>query len=197
MKVIAQFLRSAADAAHFPPPQAPEVAFLGRSNVGKSSLLNSLVGDKLARVSNTPGRTQTINFFAVNFGKPDPEPEVVFADLPGYGYARVPKAIVGEWPKFIEPYLGQRETLALCVVLVDSNIPPQKSDGQLLSWLKKVQRPFVVVATKTDRLSGNSLNKSLAALRREFDVDLLPYSAKSGKGREVLWKAIREATAAM
>lgn len=197
MKVIAQFMRSAADAAHFPPPQAPEVAFLGRSNVGKSSLLNSLADEKLARVSNTPGRTQTINFFAVNFGKPAPEPEVIFADLPGYGYARVPKAIVGEWPKFIEPYLAERETLALCVVLVDSNIPPQKSDGQLLVWLKKAQRPFVVVATKTDRLSGNSLSKSLAALHKELDVELLSYSAKSGKGREALWKAIREATAEM
>ena len=103
MKVIARFMLSAAAEAHFPPATAPEVAFLGRSNVGKSSLLNSLIGDKLARVSKTPGRTQTINFYALNFGKPESEPELVFADLPGYGYARVPKAIVGEWPKFIEP----------------------------------------------------------------------------------------------
>lgn len=197
MKVIAQFMRSAADAAHFPPPQAPEVAFLGRSNVGKSSLLNSLVGEKLARVSNTPGRTQTINFFAVNFGKPAPEPEVIFADLPGYGYARVPKAIVGEWPKFIEPYLAERETLALCVVLVDSNIPPQKSDQQLVAWLKKNERPFLVAATKTDRLSGNALTKSLAVLRKDFETPLLPYSSKTGSGREDLWKHIREATAEM
>ncbi len=197
MKVIAQFMRSAADAAHFPTPVAPEVAFLGRSNVGKSSLLNSLLGDKLARVSNTPGRTQTINFFAVNFGKAQPDPELVLADLPGYGYARVPKAIVGEWPKFIEPYLGEREPLALCVVLVDAYVPPQKSDRQLLDWLKGSGRQYVVVATKTDRLSGNALQKSLAALRQEFGVPLLPYSAKTGKGKDELWKRIREATAEM
>src|SRR5438046_1416424 len=103
MKLISKFMRSAAAEAHFPDASAPEVAFLGRSNVGKSSLLNSLIGDKQARVSNTPGRTQTINFFALNFGNAAAEPELIFADLPGYGYARVPKAIVGEWPKFIEP----------------------------------------------------------------------------------------------
>jgi len=197
MKVIARFMRSAADAAHFPEPTAPEVAFLGRSNVGKSSLLNSLLGDKLARVSNTPGRTQTINFYALNFGKEAAEPEVIFADLPGYGYARVPKAIVGEWPKFIEPYLAERESLALCVVLVDSNIPMQKSDQQLLQWLNRAQRPHVVIATKSDRLSGNKLTQALAGLKRGLGAELLPYSAKTGKGRDMLWKAIREATAQM
>jgi GTP-binding protein len=197
MKVIARFMRSAADAAHFPPPHAPEVAFLGRSNVGKSSLLNSLAGEKLARVSNTPGRTQTINFFAINFGKEAAEPEVVFADLPGYGYARVPKAIVGEWPKFIEPYLHSREVLALCVVLIDSNVPPQKSDRQLVDWLKQTGRQFVIVPTKIDRLSGNVLTKSLGTLRKEFAAELLPYSSKTGKGRDDLWKRIREATAEM
>lgn len=193
MKVIARFMLSAAAEAHFPPATAPEVAFLGRSNVGKSSLLNSLIGDKLARVSNTPGRTQTINFYALNFGKPESEPELVFADLPGYGYARVPKAIVGEWPKFIEPYLGARENLALCVVLIDSNIPPQKSDRQLLSWLKDSDREFIVVATKADRISGNRLTQSLGALRKELGVEVLPYSAKTGAGKEALWKRIRAA----
>ncbi|MEO5937053.1 MAG: ribosome biogenesis GTP-binding protein YihA/YsxC [Terriglobales bacterium] len=193
MKVIARFMLSAAAEAHFPPATAPEVAFLGRSNVGKSSLLNSLIGDKLARVSNTPGRTQTINFYALNFGKPESEPELVFADLPGYGYARVPKAIVGEWPKFIEPYLGERDNLALCVVLIDSNIPPQKSDRQLLSWLKDSDREFIVVATKADRISGNRLTQSLGALRKELGVEVLPYSAKTGDGKEALWKRIRAA----
>ena len=96
MKVIARFIKSAAAESQFPEPSVPEVAFLGRSNVGKSSLLNSLVGDKMARVSNTPGRTQTINFYALNFGKAATEPELIFADLPGYGYARVPLAIMGE-----------------------------------------------------------------------------------------------------
>src|SRR4051794_33026799 len=157
-------MKSAAAPGQFPPPGPPEVAFLGRSNVGKSSLLNSLADDKIARVSNTPGRTQTINLFAINLGKEKPLPDLIFADLPGYGYARVPKAIVGEWPKFIEPYLGERETLALCICLVDSNIPPQKSDAQLIEWLAEHDKPFQLVATKADRISGNDLTKSLRAL---------------------------------
>jgi GTP-binding protein len=191
MKVFARFLTSAASPSHVPADSAPEIAFLGRSNVGKSSLLNSLTGTKLARVSNTPGRTQTINFFAVDLGKPKAEPELIFADLPGYGYARVPVAIVGEWPKFIEPYLAHREALRLCICLVDSNIPPQKSDAQLIEWLEKNGRTFLVVATKTDRISGNELAKSMEALTNEFGVKPLPYSAKSGKGRDELWRAIR------
>ena len=191
MKVFARFLTSAASPAHFPTESAPEIAFLGRSNVGKSSLLNSLTGAKLARVSNTPGRTQTINFFGVDLGKPKPEPELIFSDLPGYGYARVPIAIVGEWPTFIEPYLAEREALKLCICLVDSNIPPQKSDAQLIEWLEKNGRAFIVVATKTDRMSGNELAKSLKALTNEFGVKPLTYSAKTGKGRDDLWRAIR------
>jgi GTP-binding protein len=191
MKVFARFLTSAASPTQFPAESAPEIAFLGRSNVGKSSLLNSLTGTKLARVSNTPGRTQTINFFGLDLGKPKPAPELVFADLPGYGYARVPVAIVGEWPKFIEPYLAEREALKLCICLVDSNIPPQKSDAQLIEWLEKHERTFIVVATKTDRISGNELAKSLKALTREFGVKPLPYSTKTGKGRDELWRAIR------
>lgn len=191
MKVFARFLTSAVSPAHFPTESAPEIAFLGRSNVGKSSLLNSLTGAKLARVSNTPGRTQTINFFGVDLGKPKPEPELIFSDLPGYGYARVPIAIVGEWPKFIEPYLAEREALKLCICLVDSNIPPQKSDAQLIEWLEKNGRAFIVVATKTDRMSGNELAKSLKALTNEFGVKPLTYSAKTGKGRDDLWRAIR------
>jgi GTP-binding protein len=191
MKVFARFLTSAASPTHFPTESAPEIAFLGRSNVGKSSLLNSLTGTKLARVSNTPGRTQTINFFGVDLGKPKPEPELIFSDLPGYGYARVPIAIVGEWPKFIEPYLAEREALKLCICLVDSNIPPQKSDAQLIEWLEKNGRTFIVVATKTDRISGNELAKSLKALTNEFGVKPLAYSAKTGKGRDELWRAIR------
>lgn len=193
MKVLAHFLTSAAAPSQFPASSAPEFAFLGRSNVGKSSLLNSLTSSKLARVSNTPGRTQTINFFAVDIGKEKPEPEMIFSDLPGYGYARAPLAIVGEWPKFIEPYLAERETLKLCICLVDSNIPPQKSDAQLIRWLENNQRPFVVVATKTDRISGNELAKSLRALTAEFDVKPLTYSSKTGRGRDELWKVIRAA----
>ena len=111
---------------------APEVAFLGRSNVGKSSLINTLLGSKEAKVSSTPGRTRAINFFALHEGteaKFAVRPSLIFADLPGYGYAKISKSISAEWPKFIEPYLAEREQLALCICLVDTNIPPQESDS--------------------------------------------------------------------
>ena len=95
--------------------------------------------------------------------------KLVFADLPGYGYAKISKSISAEWPKFIEPYLAERETLGLCVCLVDSNIPPQERDGQLIEWLRHMRRDFVVVATKVDRLSGNERTRNLAALRKGLD----------------------------
>src|SRR5437868_51655 len=196
MKVISQFVTSAAAPHQFPSGTVPEVAFLGRSNVGKSSLLNSLVGTKMANVSNTPGRTQTINFFTVNFGTPKPNPDLMLADLPGYGYARVPKAIVGEWPKFIEPYLAEREPLRLCICLIDSNIPPQKNDLQLLQWLQTHGRPFQLVGTKTDKLSGNKLTQSLKKLEKDFGAAILPYSSKSGAGRDKLWQMIRASISA-
>ena len=189
------FLRSAVDAAHFPPEAvthgAPEIAFLGRSNVGKSSLINALLGSKQAHTSSTPGRTRAINFFALHEGA-TVRPVMIFADLPGYGYAKISKSISAEWPKFIEPYLAHREELALCICLVDSNIPPQPSDHQLISYLQETGRRFLVVATKTDRLSNNTLAKSLAALKREHGVDfILPVSAQGEAGCKALWPALR------
>jgi GTP-binding protein len=190
VKVRAQFLKSAADAAQFPAPGAPEIAFLGRSNVGKSSLINSLLGEKMAKTSSTPGRTRTINFFEVRRpGKP--KAEWVFADLPGYGYAKLPRELTAEWPKFIEPYLQERPTLSLCIVLVDSSIPPQQSDQQLVEWLQSAQRPFVIAATKSDRLSGNKLTASLNTLRSQFQSErILTFSTRTGTGRDELWKEI-------
>ena len=181
---------SAMDAGHFPKPGPPEVAFLGRSNVGKSSLINSLLGEKLAKTSSTPGRTRAINFFAVRrAGKSNPE--LLFADLPGYGYAKLSREISAEWPKFIEPYLEQRETLALSIVLVDTNIPPQDKDRQLVDWLKYNHRPFVVVGTKADRVSNNVLGNSMKTLKAAFGIEqLLPYSTKTGAGRNELWRHI-------
>jgi GTP-binding protein len=193
MRVLARFMAAATDAAHFPAPTLPEIAFLGRSNVGKSSVINSLVGAKLARTSSTPGRTRSINFFEVRWpGKP--QPELIFADLPGYGYAKISREIWQDWPKFIEPYLNDRPTLALCVALIDANVPPQDSDRQLLSFLQSSGREFIVVATKTDRLSNNQLNNALRTLTGEHGAsDLIPYSAKNGAGRDELWKRIRRA----
>jgi GTP-binding protein len=192
MRVLSRFLASATDAAHFPAPSLPEIAFLGRSNVGKSSVINSLVGTKIARTSSTPGRTRAINFFEIRWpGKP--HPELIFADLPGYGYAKISREISQEWPKFIEPYINERPTLGLCIVLIDANVPPQQSDRQLLDFLSASNRDFLLVATKSDRLSNNQLHNALRTLTQEYPAARpLPYSAKTGAGRDELWKQIRE-----
>ncbi len=193
MRVLARFLAAATDAVHFPAPTLPEVAFLGRSNVGKSSVINSLLGSKLARTSSTPGRTRSINFFEIRWpGKP--RPELIFADLPGYGYAKISREISQEWPSFIEPYLKLRPTLALCVALVDVNVPPQPSDQQLLDFLNAQGHEFVLVATKSDRLSNNQLHNNVRRLADQYpSARVLPFSAKTGNGREELWARIREA----
>lgn len=194
MRVLSRFLAAATDAAHFPVPSVPEIAFLGRSNVGKSSVINSLVGTKLARTSSTPGRTRSINFFEIRWpGKP--QPELIFADLPGYGYAKISREISQEWPKFIEPYIHQRPTLALCVALVDVNVPPQRSDRQLLDFLSSSGREFLLVGTKSDRLSNNQLHTALRTLGEQYpSAQMLPYSAKTGAGRDQLWKLLRQVT---
>src|SRR6476660_7901956 len=144
MRVISRFLMSASDPSHFPAPTLPEVAFLGRSNVGKSSVINSLLGAKIAKTSSTPGRTRSINFFEIRWpGKP--QPELVFTDLPGYGYAKISREISQQWPTFIDPYLKERPCLALCVVLVDANVPPQAGDKQLLEFLVSIGRSILIV----------------------------------------------------
>ncbi len=186
---------SATDAAHFPAPSLPEVAFLGRSNVGKSSVINTLVDTKLARTSSTPGRTRSINFFEVRWpGKP--RPEVIFADLPGYGYAKLSREISQEWPKFIEPYLNDRPTLALCLALVDVNVPPQDRDRQLLDFLNSSGRDFVLIGTKSDRLSNNQLRNALKSLGEAYPTaTVIPFSAKTGAGKDEVWKRIRQSAA--
>jgi GTP-binding protein len=190
MRILSQFLTSASDEAHFPAPSLPEVAFLGRSNVGKSSVINSLVGKKLARTSNTPGRTRSINFFEIRRAG-HPQPELLFTDLPGYGYAKISREISEDWARFVDPYLEQRPSLALCLALVDSNIPPQPSDRQLLEFLAATKRNHIIVATKCDRLSGNGLHQSLQTLRQEYtQTPILPFSAKTGAGKGDLWAQI-------
>lgn len=196
MRLNPVFLLSATDVTHFPSESktfgAPEVAFLGRSNVGKSSLINSLLGSKQAHTSSTPGRTRAINFFALYEGAKT-QPALIFADLPGYGYAKISKSISSEWPQFIEPYLSERETLALGICLVDTNIPPQASDTQLITFFKQMQRPYLVVGTKADRLSNNALAKSVVALKKAHEVDeILPVSAKTDAGTKALWQRLME-----
>lgn len=195
MRVLARFLLSATNVSHFPEANLPEVAFLGRSNVGKSSVINSLLGTKIAKTSSTPGRTQAINFFEVRFaGKP--QPEMLFADLPGYGYSRVPREISSQWSGFIDPYLINRSTLALCLVLVDPNVPPQEKDKHLLKYLYATRRPTLIVATKSDRLSSNKLRSTIDKLGSELEtLRVVAYSAKTGMGREELWQEIRNAVA--
>jgi GTP-binding protein len=195
VKVLAQFVASAVDPRQFPAPTVPEIAFLGRSNVGKSSLINALANAKIAKTSNTPGRTQTINFFELR-QPAKTHAEFCFVDLPGYGYARVPKNLSTQWWRFIDPYLKSRSSLALCVTLVDASIPAQKLDIQLLGWLRHHQRPYLVVATKADRISPSQLRKSLADLACALEVsatDITAFSAKSRLGHAVLWRAIRAA----
>src|SRR5262249_19847432 len=184
MKPIhAKFLLSAADPAAFPAEGPPEFAFLGRSNVGKSSLINSLLGQKLAHVSSTPGRTRTINFIGIFAKASQPAPELMLVDLPGYGYAKLSRSIIAEWPKFIEPYLTERRVLRLSLVLIDVNVPAQSPDAQLIAFLREAGRDFLVVGTKSDKLSANKLRSALASLARDHDVPaILAYSARTGSG---------------
>jgi GTP-binding protein len=192
MRVYSKFLISAHSPSQFPAPSLPEIAFLGRSNVGKSSLLNALLGSKEAKVSSTPGRTRAINFFSITDSPQRQQPQMYFADLPGYGYAKISKSISAEWPKFIEPYLNERPTLALCLCLVDSNIPPQASDMQLIEFLKHTGRNLIVLATKSDKLSGNGRTKAQAALRSGLQVEnLMLCSAKTGAGLKEVWAQIQ------
>jgi len=197
VRVLSRFLLAATDVEHFPAPTLPEIAFLGRSNVGKSSVINSLVGTKLARTSSTPGRTRAINFFELRIaGKP--RPELIFADLPGYGYAKLSREVSNQWPRFIDPYLRNRGVLALCLALVDSNIAPQESDQQLIDFLVATERPYVIVATKSDRLSGNQLQNAMRSLAERYPQGrIVPFSAKTGAGKEELWMEIRKAAEGM
>ncbi|MGA9812670.1 MAG: ribosome biogenesis GTP-binding protein YihA/YsxC, partial [Terriglobales bacterium] len=192
--VLPRFMMSVSDASRFPAPTLPEVAFLGRSKVGKSSVINSLLGAKIAKTSSTPGRSRSINFFEIRWpGKP--EPELVFADLPGYGYAKISREISQQWPSFIDPYLKERSCLALCVTLIDVNVPPQPADRQLLDFLSGIGRPTLIVATKSDRLSSNQLRNALQKLTQEYPQSpILPFSARTGAGRQELWQEIRRQT---
>ena len=193
MRILARYMLSASDVAHFPAPGLPEIAFLGRSNVGKSSVINTLVDKKLARTSNTPGRTRSINFYEIRRAG-QPKPELLFTDLPGYGYAKISREISKDWARFVDPYLQERPTLAFCFALVDANIPAQESDRQLLEFLTSRGRPHAIIATKCDRMSGNDLTRAMRSLGEEYPgVPMVAFSAKTGVGKEDLWNQIRTA----
>lgn len=193
MRILSRFVLAATDQRHFPLPSLPEIAFLGRSNVGKSSVINTLVDKKLARTSSTPGRTRSINFFEIRRAG-QPKPELLFTDLPGYGYAKISREISAEWAGFVDPYLVERPTLALCLALIDANIPAQESDRQLLEFLKSRGRPHLLVATKCDRMSGNELARAMRQFGNDYpEVTVVPFSAKTAAGRDELWERIRVA----
>ncbi len=189
MKITsAEFIKSAFAREHWTTDGLPEIAFLGRSNVGKSSLINSLLTRKgLARTSNTPGRTQSINFFLIN-------ESFYFVDLPGYGYAKVSKQMRGDWGKMAEEYLADRRELALSIQLIDSRHLPSELDCQLNDWLRFHQKTHIVAATKSDKLSTNNLNKSIAEIKKTLpESEIYTYSSTKGNGREAIWGEISQA----
>lgn len=195
MKVLsAEFVLSAKEPAHYPPASLPEIAFAGRSNVGKSSLINTLLNRKgLARTSNTPGRTQEINFFRVN-------DRFAFIDLPGYGYAKVPEPIRKQWGPMVETYLRVRDTLHLVVLILDVRRDPSVEDLQLIDWLPLYNIPFLVVLTKRDKVSNNEFadrrRRIVEKIALPAETPLVAFSAKTGAGKEHLWREIRAAAEA-
>ena len=196
MRILtAEFIRSCAGPEQFLKGELPEVAFIGRSNVGKSSLINSLLQRKgLAKVSRTPGKTRLVNLFRIT-SDDSGLARFVLVDLPGYGYAKVSKALRAEWAPLIERYLNGSEQLRAVVVLVESRVLSEQ-DSQTIAWLASVGRPPIVVATKVDKLK---MSERVSALRRlqeglglvEGD-DLIPYSSVTGEGRDRLWAALKE-----
>jgi GTP-binding protein len=192
MKVLsAEFVLSATKPDHYPPALLPEIAFAGRSNVGKSSLINALLRRKgLARTSNTPGRTQEINFFRINS-------QFAFIDLPGYGYAKVPENLRRNWGPMIEAYLGGRPTLRLVVLILDIRRDPSGEDCQLIEWLRFYGLNFLVVLTKIDKVSGNELRQRQRRIGEALNLPsvtpMISFSAKTGDGKESLWREIGKA----
>jgi GTP-binding protein len=184
----ATFEKSAFKEPDWPRDKKPEIAFLGRSNVGKSSLMNSLLGVRgLARTSGTPGRTQAVNFFLIN-------EKFRFVDLPGYGYARAPKNVKEQWNAAATDYLAQREQLVLSVHLIDARHEPTASDLQLNEWLKHNEKPHVIVATKSDKLSNNELTRTLRRAKEILGTpEILTYSSVTGRGGDDIWRTIGKA----
>jgi GTP-binding protein len=182
-----EFVKSATKPAHYPEGELPEIAFAGRSNVGKSSLVNVLVNRKnLVRTSSTPGRTQLINFFRVN-------DDFMLVDLPGYGYAKVPLALKKEWRPMMETYLSKRKNLRGVVLILDIRRVPVEEDLQMLTWLRAYSIPPIIVVTKCDKVSKNERAKQSAVIMSRLGLDkseLNFFSALSKEGKDGIWARI-------
>ncbi|MBW2443655.1 MAG: YihA family ribosome biogenesis GTP-binding protein [Deltaproteobacteria bacterium] len=187
----AEFVTSAVKPSQYPPEDLPEIAFAGRSNVGKSSLINTLVNRKhLVKTSSTPGRTQLINFFDINGN-------ITFVDLPGYGYARVPVAVRKKWGPMIETYLSSRKTLKGVVIIMDIRRLPREEEQNLMDWLAHYALASVLVLTKTDKLSKTKVIKQQNAIVKALAVakeDVILFSAKTRRGKDAVWNAILSLT---
>ena len=182
----AEFLLSASTRRQFPAATLPEIAFAGRSNVGKSTLINSLLNrKKLVKTSATPGKTQLINFFKVN-------DKFYFVDLPGYGYAKVPESVRRKWKNLVEAYLSDRKTLRNVVLIIDSRHNPTIQDRQLLEWLKYFQRPSLIVASKIDKLKRGQVKNHLQKIRNNLSIESAPlgHSPMLYGSREEIWKKL-------
>lgn len=190
------FIKSAVKPVDYPPVDLPEIAFAGRSNVGKSSLINVIVERKaLVRTSSTPGRTQLINFFQVT-GVPF---SLNLVDLPGYGYAKVPLDVKRQWGPMMERYLSGRESLRGVVLILDIRRIPSDEDLQMLSWLRSYNRRPIIVLTKCDKVTKNERAKQTAAIAAKLEMDkslLIHFSALSKDGRDAVWQAIQDAVEA-
>lgn len=183
----AEFVTSAVKPSQYPEANWPEVAFAGRSNVGKSSLINTLVNRKrLVKTSSTPGRTQLINFFSVNNA-------LSLVDLPGYGYAKVPASVKRKWGPMIETYLKEREALKAVVLIMDIRRTPGIEEKNFIDWLALYHRPCILVLTKADKFSTSARKKQRQVIATALDMDpstLIPFSAKSRLGKPDVWSAI-------
>jgi len=182
----AEFLLSASTKRQFPPATLPEIAFAGRSNVGKSTLINSLLNrKKLVKTSATPGKTQLINFFKIN-------DQFFFVDLPGYGYAKVPKSVQSKWQDLVEAYLSERETLRNVIVILDCRHSPTLQDRQLLDWLNYYERPLMIIASKIDKLKRGQVKKQLQKIKHDLSTEHVPLGHSSmqyGKRKEI-WEKL-------
>ena len=182
----AEFLLSASTIRQFPAATLPEIAFAGRSNVGKSTLINSLLNrKKLVKTSATPGKTQLINFFKIN-------DQFYFVDLPGYGYAKVPESVRRKWQNLVEAYLSERETLRNVVLIIDCRHNPTVQDRQLLEWLEYYQRPSLIVASKIDKLKRGQVRKHLHKIKHDLSIESVPlgHSSMQYGRREEIWKKL-------